>query len=61
MSMHHEISKIAHEIWVKSGHTHGRDIEHWLEAEKIITQHHAVQRKTPPKSFPEKSGQKKTR
>ncbi len=61
MSMHKEISKIAHDLWVKSGHIHGRDLDHWLEAEKVVMQHHAVQRKTPPKSFPKKSGAKKTR
>ncbi|MGH7885333.1 MAG: DUF2934 domain-containing protein [Thermodesulfobacteriota bacterium] len=30
------ISKKAYELYEESGMDHGRDTEHWLEAEKII-------------------------
>ena len=36
MKKHREIQKLAYELFKKSGQAHGRDIEHWLEAEHII-------------------------
>lgn len=36
MSLHDEIARAAHELYEKSGRIHGRDIENWLEAERII-------------------------
>lgn len=36
MKGHEEIQKMAFELFEKSGRAHGRDIEHWLEAERII-------------------------
>jgi hypothetical protein len=36
MEKHKEIQKLAYEIFEKSGRVHGREIDHWLEAERII-------------------------
>lgn len=36
MKRHKEIQKLAYEIFEKSGSFHGRDFDHWLEAERII-------------------------
>ncbi len=35
MDLHDEISKVAYELYEKSGKI-GRDLETWLEAEKIV-------------------------
>lgn len=34
--LHSEIAKIASELYEKSGRIEGRDLENWLEAEKIV-------------------------
>ncbi len=31
-----EIARIAYELWQRDGCIHGRDIEHWCEAEHIV-------------------------
>jgi len=31
-----EIAKVAHDLYEKSGRVHGRDVQNWLEAEKIV-------------------------
>jgi len=36
MNKHKEIRDLAYELFEKSGRVHGREIEHWLEAEHII-------------------------
>ena len=36
MKRHEEIQKLAYELFEKSGSSHGREIDHWLEAERII-------------------------
>jgi ribosomal 50S subunit-recycling heat shock protein len=36
MKRHEEIQKLANELFEKSGRFHGREIDHWLEAERII-------------------------
>jgi len=40
MNAHDEIEKVAYELWETSGSIHGRDVEFWLEAEKIVTERH---------------------
>jgi hypothetical protein len=30
------ITKKAHELWEKKGHIQGKDLDIWLEAEKIV-------------------------
>lgn len=36
MSLHNEISKIAYELYERSGRADGRDLDNWFEAEKIV-------------------------
>ena len=36
MKRHEEIQKLAYELFEKSGRFQGREIDHWLEAERII-------------------------
>ncbi len=36
MKRHRDIQKLAYELFEKSGRCHGREIEHWLEAERIM-------------------------
>lgn len=36
MGLHEEIAKTAFELYEKSGRMDGRDMENWLEAEKIV-------------------------
>jgi hypothetical protein len=33
---HDQIAQLAHEMWVQQGCRHGRDQEHWLEAERQL-------------------------
>ena len=35
-----EIAKVAHELYEKGGGVHGRDVQYWLEAEKIVLARH---------------------
>jgi hypothetical protein len=36
MKRHKEIQKVAYDMFEKSGKVHGRELDHWLEAERII-------------------------
>ncbi|MEW6571005.1 MAG: DUF2934 domain-containing protein [Nitrospirota bacterium] len=36
MNLHDEISKVAYELYEKSGRMDGRDLQNWLEAERIV-------------------------
>ena len=36
MDLHDEIARTAHELYEKSGWIPGRDLENWIEAEKIV-------------------------
>jgi hypothetical protein len=36
MNLYEEISKVAYELYEKSGKRGGRDLENWLEAENIV-------------------------
>ncbi|MCX7913057.1 MAG: DUF2934 domain-containing protein [Thermodesulfovibrionales bacterium] len=36
MDLKEEISKVAYELYVKSGCIPGRDMDNWLEAERIV-------------------------
>jgi hypothetical protein len=47
MGFEHEISDLAYELYVNSGYTEGRDIENWLEAERIILARHRLQVELP--------------
>ncbi len=35
-SKYDEIAKVAHDLYEKSGRIHGRDMQNWLEAERIV-------------------------
>ena len=35
-SAHDKIARVAYELYEKSGYVHGRDVEHWIEAERIV-------------------------
>ncbi|MEW6144097.1 MAG: DUF2934 domain-containing protein [Thermodesulfobacteriota bacterium] len=35
-SVHDKIARVAYELYEKSGCVHGKDVEHWLEAETIV-------------------------
>lgn len=38
-----EIAKLAYEIFEREGRVHGRDLDHWLEAERIVLSRYEVQ------------------
>ena len=38
------IAQKAYELWEQSGRIDGRDLEHWLEAERLVTQGDARRR-----------------
>jgi hypothetical protein len=46
MCLHDEIAKVAHELYEKSGRIPGRDLENWLEAERIVMERHKGQKET---------------
>ena len=43
MDLHDEIAKVAHGHYEKSGHMKGRDLDNWLDAERIVLTKHASQ------------------
>ena len=43
--MNAEIEKVAYELFLRDGSQHGKDREHWLEAEKIVRARHAAAEK----------------
>ena len=62
MKLHEEIKTIAYEIWEKSGRVHSRELEHWLEAERIVNARYAMEtrekKKPQEKTKTGKSGKK---
>jgi len=42
MSLDDEITKVAYELFERDGGVHGKDREHWLEAEEIVKARHAA-------------------
>ena len=42
MDLNHEIADLAYELYLNSGRAEGRDIENWLEAERIILARHRL-------------------
>jgi hypothetical protein len=45
INLHKEITKVASELYEKSGRVEGRDIDNWLEAEKIVISRNKKQEK----------------
>ena len=62
MKLHEEIETIAYDIWEKSGRVHSRELEHWLEAERIVNARYALEtrekKKPQEKTKTGKSGKK---
>ena len=52
MNLNHEIEKVAYELYERDGRIPGRELEHWVEAEKIVHARYAV-------SFDEKQAKTK--
>jgi hypothetical protein len=45
MKWYDEIAKIAHELYEKSEKREGRDLDNWLEAERIVIARHREEKK----------------
>lgn len=43
LDLHEEIAKLAYEIFEREGRVHGRDLDHWLEAERIVYSRYEAQ------------------
>ena len=46
VDLYQEISKVANELYEKSGRIEGRDFDNWLEAERIVKERFAVKEKS---------------
>jgi len=53
MDLNEEIAKVAYELFERDGRQNGKDREHWLEAERIVT----ARRGEPKKAGPGKGKQ----
>ncbi len=60
MDRHEEISKMAYELYERSGMIPGREIENWLKAEKIVKARYAEQMKAASDAPPLKKAAAKT-
>ncbi|HXX81080.1 MAG TPA: DUF2934 domain-containing protein [Thermodesulfovibrionales bacterium] len=49
-NLYDEIAKVAYELYEKSGSVHGRDEQHWLEAESIVLARYEKNTKKQPSS-----------
>lgn len=38
--LHDEIAKVAHDLYEKGGRVQGREVQDWLDAEKIVLARH---------------------
>ena len=45
MKWYDEIAKLARELYEKSGRIEGRDLDNWLEAERIVMERYKAQEK----------------
>jgi hypothetical protein len=50
MDLYEKIAKVAYDIYVKSGYIEGRDLNNWLEAERIVVTHIAKEKKSEKKT-----------
>jgi Protein of unknown function (DUF2934) len=39
-NIYDQIAKVAYNLYEKSGMVHGRDVQNWLEAERIVLARH---------------------
>jgi hypothetical protein len=57
MNLREEIEKVAYELFERGGREHGKDKEHWLEAERIVkATHEAEKRKAEGRKMGETAG-----
>jgi len=71
MDLYEKIARIAYELYEKNGYIQGCDLDHWLEAEKIVMVRLAEEEKKKeekkiksekkPATKPKKTVRKKTR
>jgi hypothetical protein len=45
LKLYDEIARIAYDLYEKSGRVDGRELDNWLEAERIVISLHAEQKK----------------
>jgi hypothetical protein len=45
MDLNSEIEELAYELFEKSGRIEGRDLDNWLEAERIVIERYPSQKK----------------
>jgi hypothetical protein len=50
-SLHEEIVKVASDLFEKTGRAGGRDLDNWLEAERIVITRHREQAKVEAETF----------
>jgi len=50
MKWYDEIAKLARELYEKSGRIEGRDLDNWLEAERIVMERYKEQERLEGKS-----------
>ncbi|NWF76968.1 MAG: DUF2934 domain-containing protein [Nitrospirae bacterium] len=50
MDINNEITKMAYELYEKSGRIEGRDLDNWLEAEKKVLERHSSMKRIKPLS-----------
>lgn len=60
MILYDEIAKVAYELYEKSGKIEGRDLDNWLEAEKIVMARYATETVGQKKKTATKGRAKKT-
>ncbi len=59
MDLYDEIARVAYELYEKSGYMEGRDLDNWLEAEKIVMARLAEEKKKSLKNISTKAKKKK--
>lgn len=56
-ALHPVIARHAYELWEAEGRIHGRDLDHWLKAEKQILKSNETTRRDGPESIENESNQ----
>ena len=63
MDFYNEIARVAYELYERSGYIHGRDLNNWVEAERIVRARLAEEEKKrssrKPENKPERKPEKK--
>jgi hypothetical protein len=61
MDLYEEIAKVAYKLYERSGYVGGRDLDNWLEAERIVIARIAEVKKKSEKKAEAKPKRKKTK